>query len=982
MFVADKEASPHAQLGRNDAAEESSDEDEEDARWVIAAVLLIDFQCSLHGAATAPPEFGFSRGPPQPSTVKQGLTFAKDALVKGALAVKDYFTSDRAPPSGADPSALCGKRIRTEDDVLHIANLPDFDKRLSQRDSELLISYLTVPYLRVPLVMAFFASQERINALGSPKLRSVLDGVLFEPSRWLDKLGDKKVPNIIPPPTREHLATPTGLLFNELQYSPHAVLKPLKDMLDLALELDTGAYTQSASPIILYVVRTVVRIETYIKYMCAHNDWLESGAKTGSGHDSSIRGLKVQDQFILKQMRQTWKEVRGVLNDQVFPMLERWCNSATRLQRMDQACVLHAHLCYMYKNLEYDDLTLQSVCTFLSSQMFLSTRFRYGHQAKKQAKAAGGKRLWGFKWDQTKEDEQLGLGIEETELFDIFTAQRNIMIRWLRTNPELADKAMEAVVRVVSLTGTRTRAFDGELKTRPWSEMEGYMCGGRYVPFADEEAMTEEERIAHKKDEEGDTEINLQLGDFRLKSSKVKVLPDLILEMPDCVAVFGKAHDTAIQSAVVKDTSNRQWLRLVGRRHDIRAWRDTKMLPESSFTRAYRPDRLRGDEVWIRQVLEPVRVAFGDVQLYLPRKEYVGADVAMLAGFFYLPDSDKSPATMKEVVVFRKRRLVHVYTVHEHARRFYRSLAFSSDSRMSYHCTPSTADDSQLLAQWKPRTRYAAGPAQEPFEQSASLEITRNLSVSRAGSQTYMPTRLLHGLVPGALLETYAFWQNADDSLVGYAKDPDAHIAPGGPVMLRVELFREANSSTSSGKTDASARIVRLPLSACEEFIVPGLTTSVLPSVREEQARAAPAALTLLDLVNADPDTPLGQIASLFTRVEDLSHVLAWTEGRAFGRNDKCSLSVVELPRLRLSFTPKIVPGPDGGTLLRMYSDDHQGYFISSQRNEQLRTLVTGLPHSLLLENHSGAFAVLLPVSLPRRPNLKGDELSTQVWPS
>ena len=29
---------------------------------------------------------------------------------------------------------------------------------LSQRDSELLISYLTVPYLRVPLVLTFFAS--------------------------------------------------------------------------------------------------------------------------------------------------------------------------------------------------------------------------------------------------------------------------------------------------------------------------------------------------------------------------------------------------------------------------------------------------------------------------------------------------------------------------------------------------------------------------------------------------------------------------------------------------------------------------------------------------------------------------------------------------------------------------------------------------------------------------------------------------------
>jgi hypothetical protein len=61
---------------------------------------------------------------------------------------------------------------------------------LGQHDSELLISYLTVPYLRLPLVLTFFASDDRLHKLQSRKLRAILDSVLFEPgrcavARWL-----------------------------------------------------------------------------------------------------------------------------------------------------------------------------------------------------------------------------------------------------------------------------------------------------------------------------------------------------------------------------------------------------------------------------------------------------------------------------------------------------------------------------------------------------------------------------------------------------------------------------------------------------------------------------------------------------------------------------------------------------------------------------------------------------------------------------
>lgn len=70
-------------------------------------------------------------------------------------------------PSGADPNSLTPPlpvRVETEDDILHIKELPDFDGRLGQADSELLLSYLTVPYLRLPLIVEVTEGRPRPHA--------------------------------------------------------------------------------------------------------------------------------------------------------------------------------------------------------------------------------------------------------------------------------------------------------------------------------------------------------------------------------------------------------------------------------------------------------------------------------------------------------------------------------------------------------------------------------------------------------------------------------------------------------------------------------------------------------------------------------------------------------------------------------------------------------------------------------------------------
>jgi hypothetical protein len=119
----------------------------------------------------------------------QGM-FIVEAFARG-FSVKCYpdppFTGNSSRyPSAALPSNLAAPHeISTEDDVLHIKNLPSFDGCLGQQDSEMLLSFLTVPYLRIPLVLTFFSTDDRIHALRSTELQAVLDSVLFEPARFL-----------------------------------------------------------------------------------------------------------------------------------------------------------------------------------------------------------------------------------------------------------------------------------------------------------------------------------------------------------------------------------------------------------------------------------------------------------------------------------------------------------------------------------------------------------------------------------------------------------------------------------------------------------------------------------------------------------------------------------------------------------------------------------------------------------------------------
>eukprot|EP00954_Amorphochlora_amoebiformis_P003544 274629-Amorphochlora_amoeboformis.AAC.1 len=55
--------------------------------------------------------------------------------------------------SHASPNVYMEGDAKSETDILHIRDLPKISVHLSTRDTENMLSFLTVPYLRVPLLL-------------------------------------------------------------------------------------------------------------------------------------------------------------------------------------------------------------------------------------------------------------------------------------------------------------------------------------------------------------------------------------------------------------------------------------------------------------------------------------------------------------------------------------------------------------------------------------------------------------------------------------------------------------------------------------------------------------------------------------------------------------------------------------------------------------------------------------------------------------
>lgn len=183
---------------------------------------------------------------------------------------------------------------------------------IGQRDSEILLSSLTVPYLRIPFVVSFFATEDRVHALKNPTLQMLLDSVVFEPSRYLPK-SCSSPPEFVPAKDETKLNTPYGLLLNELSRSPTQVVKSTLLLMKLALALDTGSYFGSQTDIILYVMRFGCRVLSFIKFVLYN-------VKTPTYRN---RDMPVEHCAVVV-LEQAFEDFSELLDTKYYTMIQSW----------------------------------------------------------------------------------------------------------------------------------------------------------------------------------------------------------------------------------------------------------------------------------------------------------------------------------------------------------------------------------------------------------------------------------------------------------------------------------------------------------------------------------------------------------------------------------------------------------------------------------------------------------------------------------
>lgn len=229
--------------------------------------------------------------------------------------------------SEALPSNLAGQSIWSEDDVLHVHTMPSFGDRLGQADSELLLSYLTVPYLRLPLCLGYFSTEVRVHALSQSQLRDVLQAVVFEPGRFLPSRLYGQVPQLVPAEDPELLGTAFGLLTNELARSPEATIDAVLQLLEQALRLDTQDPHASTTAIIFSVLRLCCRVQNTMAFLLS-----VSRAEHPSCHTEGLNegGRPVLSEHTLRQLQAAWPRMRQALQTvevggrSALMMLQRW----------------------------------------------------------------------------------------------------------------------------------------------------------------------------------------------------------------------------------------------------------------------------------------------------------------------------------------------------------------------------------------------------------------------------------------------------------------------------------------------------------------------------------------------------------------------------------------------------------------------------------------------------------------------------------
>ena len=672
----------------------------------------------------------------------------------------------RAPPSGADPEFVVEPGVVTEDDVLHVPNakLPSFGGRLSFSDTELLCTYLTAPYLRIPLLIEFFREESRLRALESQELQNILDSCFFEPGGWIAD-ADKRLPKTIPSEDSGITATPFGLLVNELVFCSKPLLQGLIEMFEKALDFDTGSFLGQSSPVILYMIRLIVRVEEYMNGVVDLIN-LKAGEPLNtklSGSDSCARVMTIPNKELAKQLNAERQKLTGLLRGRAFAILEQWRSKLGQRGQDDNlsdVCEVIGHMGLIFRSAEQDSgLENTAVKTLLTAQVFLTHNFAFNLDAKM------------IEASTVKISTEYLQRIERLEFFfGLIQKHRRHILEWIEPAGDPDDKHRMQVGAVLEdtiavLTGKGRLTKDGACEApRLWASLKlpekdpsnepsnkpsnkpstkpsfrGRLCPDTelhaYSAAIAEASLSFEEWLRTITNAAVGTEINLQLGTFTLQSNQTELLDSRFTESVDFQTVIG-VQEARLKCARILKTVQCEQVRLMFR-HDLDFWEVDPRKPCVGFLRPnlHLPD-------WIRDGLKRVPKEFNSSAIKFEDTSGDRVRGQILQG-----------EKLFEICLFKTADGAHVniFKVVSYGRRFLRALAFSSSSVFCLHdLTPSliATEENRYEIQCGKHNLVDLGP--DRFF-GRGVVIRRCLS-AESGDQVYIPQRFLRGLLPSAIL--------------------------------------------------------------------------------------------------------------------------------------------------------------------------------------------------------------------------------------
>lgn len=278
----------------------------------------------------------------------------------------------------------------TEHDVAVAFLLESFGSTLKQEEAERLISFLTAPFLRIPLVVGYL-TPAKVHVLFNAKLRTLLWEVLFQPLDFQPraKLAGATITKV-PTAARWKLATTHGALLHELQHAPGAVVGPLLQLFQHVVTMasvdDVGSPTCT---VLCYTVRVTTAVHSALLHCLS----------MPSDHPCKPTTIPLDEIWELDE----WL---GELAQEQRRVLMRWAVQAEAEGNTTQAVRMHAHAALSASNVQH--WTPADVATFVASTAYVQ--------------------LW-HSFSSTTRRADSELGFDASWLFDLIERHRGKLVQ-------------------------------------------------------------------------------------------------------------------------------------------------------------------------------------------------------------------------------------------------------------------------------------------------------------------------------------------------------------------------------------------------------------------------------------------------------------------------------------------------------------------------------------------------------------------------